>query len=142
VALATDFGTLPDIIGDGDRLAQVFNNLVDNSLKHTPVGGRVTVSARAERDQVRISVIDTGPGIPPEGLARIFERFYQLDKSRQGGPAHGVGLGLAIAKQIVQAHGGELKAKSQVGHGSTFTVWLPVARPDDPTLASMHALKD
>ena len=141
VALQGNLGHVPEIVGDGDRLSQVFGNLVDNALKHTPAGGTVTLSARWVEDWVHVSVTDNGPGLPQEELSRIFERFYQLDKARQGGPAHGSGLGLSIANQIVQAHRGELRVESEVGKGSVFTVVLPVSRPDDPTLPTMPRVK-
>jgi signal transduction histidine kinase len=125
---------LPTIIGDGDRLAQVFTNIIDNALKFTPAGGRITLSATQKLGQVIISVADTGAGIAPQDQKRIFERFYQVDKSRQGGVRRGVGLGLPIARQIVLAHGGDIWVESQLGKGSTFMVRLPVARSDDTTL--------
>lgn len=122
------------LIGDGDRLAQVFTNLVDNALKFTPSGGQVTVSARAVAGSALVNVIDNGPGIDPQDQPRIFERFYQVDKSRKGGSGRGVGLGLAIAAQIVAAHSGRIALESQPGQGATFSVSLPLARPDDTTL--------
>jgi signal transduction histidine kinase len=134
VALVVRIEPLPAMIGDGDRLVQVFTNLVDNALKHTPPGGKVTLLAKSVDEQAEVSVEDTGTGIPPDELSRIFERFYQMDKARQGGPRHGAGLGLAIAREIVHAHGGEMTATSQVGHGSRFSVRLPFAKPDDETL--------
>lgn len=124
---------LPGIIGDGDRLAQVFTNLVDNAIKHTPAAGQVTLWGEAAPGWVTIHVDDTGEGIPPDELSRIFERFYQLDKARAGGKARGVGLGLAISRQIVEGHGGRLAAQSALGKGSRFSVQLPIARPDDST---------
>jgi signal transduction histidine kinase len=139
VDLVAQYSSLPDVIGDGDRLAQVFNNLVDNALKHTPPGGKVYIAGQADAGRVEISVQDSGSGIPPEELSRIFERFYQLDKSRQGGPSHGVGLGLAIAHQIVFAHQGEITARSEEDKGSVFTVILPAARSDGPATASLSA---
>jgi len=137
VELRLDLGALPPLVGDNDRLAQVFTNLVDNALKHTPQGGRVTVAAREAMGQpvrkgekavpgIEVSVADTGSGIPPEDLSRIFERFYQVDKSRQR-KSKGAGLGLAIAKEIVQAHGGQIKAESVVGVGTKLTVTLPAS---------------
>ena len=125
---------IPTIIGDGDRLAQVFTNIIDNALKFTPAGGRITLSATQKLGQVIISIADTGAGIAPQDQKRIFERFYQVDKSRQGGVKRGVGLGLPIARQIVLAHGGDIWVESQPGQGSTFMVRLPVARSDDTTL--------
>jgi signal transduction histidine kinase len=116
---------LPIFIGDGDRLVQVFTNLVDNALKHTPAGGKITVQTRLAHPHIEISVTDTGVGIPPEELARIFDRFYQVDKSRPGGQGRGVGLGLAIAREIVHTHGGMLTAQSKPAQGSVFVVKLP-----------------
>ncbi len=123
---------LPPMIGDGERLSQVVANLLDNALKHTPSGGRVVLAAAGAEGGVEVAVKDSGAGIPPDDLGRIFERFYQVDKSRAR--SGGMGLGLAIAKEIVEAHGGRLRAESVVGLGSKFTVWLPLARPDDSTL--------
>ncbi|HJW82985.1 MAG TPA: HAMP domain-containing sensor histidine kinase [Anaerolineae bacterium] len=142
VTLSVDApGDLPAIEGDGDRLAQVFTNLIDNALKHTPAGGRVSLSARSMSGSsvakkgrpwpggVEISVSDTGPGIPPEDLSRIFERFYQVDKSRARSASGGsLGLGLAIAKEIVVAHGGSIHAESVTGLGTKIVVWLPIER--------------
>lgn len=122
-------GALPPVYGDGDRLAQVFTNLVDNALNHTPAAGTITLRAQPSAEGVTVTVQDSGTGIPPEDLLRIFERFYQVDKSRQRDPNHrGIGLGLAIAHEIVEAHGGRLSADSAPGQGATFTVWLPAAR--------------
>jgi two-component system OmpR family sensor kinase len=127
---------LPGIVGDGDRLAQVFTNLLDNAVKHSPAGSRVGVWGEAAHGWVSIHVDDSGPGIPPAELSRIFERFYQLDKARPGGRDRGAGLGLAISREIVRNHGGRLSAQSEPGRGSRFTVQLPVVRPDDSTLAA------
>jgi signal transduction histidine kinase len=87
---------------------------------------------------VAISVQDSGAGIPEEELSRIFERFYQLDKSRKGGPDHGAGLGLAIANQIVQAHQGEISAESVLGEGCVFVVRLPIANREDESRVSRY----
>ncbi len=141
VALVTEMESLPEIIGDRDRLAQVFTNLVDNALKYTPAHGQVRILAHRINSDVEIRITDTGPGIPPEELPRIFERFYQLDKSRRGGRGRGVGLGLAIAHEIVQAHNGHLRVESQFGAGSAFIVSLPIVRPDDTTLAARRRSK-
>jgi signal transduction histidine kinase len=119
---------LPSIIGDGDRLAQVFTNLVDNALKFTPSGGRVTLSAKKAGVEAELSVADTGIGVASEALPRLFDRFYQVDSSRAGGEGHGTGLGLAIVREIIQAHGGKIGVRSQVGSGTTFTIHLPLAR--------------
>ena len=127
-------GALPAISADGDRLAQVFTNLVDNALKFTPRGGEITLSSALESDSLlsdkimRISVSDTGAGIPVESQAYIFDRFYQADPSRKGGEKHGAGLGLAIASEIVQAHGGRISVRSRLGEGTSFDVFLPLTR--------------
>ncbi len=128
VTLKQRCDTLPVLRGDGDRLAQVLTNLLDNAIRFTPGGGEVRVSA-AERDRgVEIRVQDNGAGIPAKDLPRIFERFFQVDRAR--GPRRGSGLGLAIAQEIVQAHGGRIRAHSDgPGRGSTFTVWLPLSGP-------------
>jgi two-component system OmpR family sensor kinase len=125
---------LPPVHADGDRLAQVLSNLVDNALKHTPAGGQVTLQAQPSPGEIEIRVTDTGIGIPEDMLPHIFERFYQADVSRPGGEKRGAGLGLAIVKEIVAAHGGRISVRSQEGLGTTFMVWLPLARPDSSTL--------
>ena len=123
------------IKGDRDRLAQVIGNLLDNALKHTPPAGRISLAGRSvveegtkrgqePRSHVEITISDTGAGIPPEDLSRIFERFYRGDKSRTK-DGKGAGLGLAIVKEIIQAHGGHVKAESVVGLGTKFTITLP-----------------
>ncbi len=129
--------SLPPVVGDPDRLGQVFGNLVDNAIKHSAGasgGGRVALSVEQQDQMVACSVTDNGPGIPADDLPRVFERFYQVDKSRarrsglpnSSGQARGAGLGLAIAKEIVQAHGGRISAESVEGLGTRFTVYLPV----------------
>ncbi|MFQ5944323.1 MAG: ATP-binding protein [Anaerolineales bacterium] len=139
VQIHNDSISLPALIGDGDRLSQVFTNLIDNALKHTPDGGEVRLKAETSSGWVSVHVDDTGLGIPPEELSRIFERFYQLDKARSGSGPRGAGLGLAISREIVEAHGGSLEAQSVVGRGSRFTVSLPIVQPDDETLAKQRA---
>ncbi len=124
---------LPALSGDADRLAQVFTNLLDNALKHTPTGGMVTLAATPTPAGVEISISDTGPGIPPDDLARIFERFYQVDKSRA--KPGGLGLGLAISHDIVEAHQGRLTAESVVGAGARFIVRLPLTLTDNTPTA-------
>lgn len=126
---------LPTIVGDGDRLAQVFTNLLDNAIKHTPGGQRVALHAESTAGRVAVHVDDPGPGIPTDELRRIFERFYQVDKARSGGEGRGAGLGLAISSEIVQAHGGVLTASNLSEGGSRFSVELPIAQPYDKTLA-------
>jgi len=122
---------LPALIGDGDRLAQVFTNLLDNALKFTPPNGHVTVNAIQAGAEMEISITDTGIGIPREALSRLFDRFYQVDTSRAGGETaamrHGAGLGLAIVQEIVQAHDGRINVRSEVGRGTTFVIHLPLA---------------
>jgi two-component system sensor histidine kinase ResE len=118
---------LPTLLADGDRLAQVFTNLVDNALKFTLAHGQVTLSAKKVGAEMELSVTDSGLGVESEALSRLFDRFYQVDSSRAGGAGHGAGLGLAIVKEIVQAHGGKIGVRSQVGHGTTFTIQLPLA---------------
>ncbi len=117
---------LPRLAADGDRLAQVFTNLVDNALKFTPSGGVILLRAEARDGGILVSVADTGAGIPDEAQAHIFDRFYQADASRKGGRKHGAGLGLAIAHEIVQAHGGRIGVRSRLGEGTTFEVFLPL----------------
>ncbi|HPH95350.1 MAG TPA: HAMP domain-containing sensor histidine kinase [Anaerolineaceae bacterium] len=129
VELRVEAGSLPPLQGDGDRLIQVLNNLADNAIRHTPAGGNVRLSAAAAAGSVRLVVADTGSGIPLEDQPRIFERFYQVDKSRRGGSGRGSGLGLAIARQIVLAHGGTIKLTSIPGSGSEFVIDLPVNTP-------------
>ena len=115
---------LPQVMVDADRIRQVVINLVHNAIKFTPPDGYVTVTARAVREGVVVSVADTGTGIPAEDAARIFERFYKADRARSGG---GTGLGLAIAKHTIQAHNGRLWVESTEGKGSTFSFTLPLA---------------
>lgn len=118
---------LPPANADSNRIAQVLVNLLHNAIKFTPPGGEITLRADPHSSGVVISVHDTGIGIPDDELPRIFERFYKVDKARTGtrDGEGGTGLGLAIAKHIVQAHGGEIWAESQVGHGTTFFFTLP-----------------
>lgn len=115
---------VPNIAGDGDRLVQVFTNLLSNAIKYTQEGGEVWIEADVNKGGVEVVIKDNGIGIPPEDLPRIFERFYQVDKSR--GPRRGTGLGLAITQEIVHAHGGEIDIQSEGRNkGTTVTVWLP-----------------
>ena len=121
------------VVGDADRLRQLFLNLVDNALKYTPPGGQVTLSLYREPEWVRVDISDTGIGIPEEdlrpgasGKPLIFERFYRSDPARTRGGG-GTGLGLSIAEWIAHAHGGKLTVDSRLGEGSTFSVRLPVA---------------
>lgn len=134
----SEIGTLPKIAGDGDRLAQVFTNLVDNAIKHTDTGGKVWLRALTKRGGVLIQVEDTGEGIPAADLPRIFERFYQVDKSRT--KRQGSGLGLAISYEIVTAHGGRIWVESEAERGTRFSVWLPQPShdPGDTVLHPRH----
>jgi len=118
---------LPMLPGDGDRLAQVFTNLVDNALKFTPAGGEVRLSATKAGAGIEVSITDTGVGVPNAALPRLFDRFYQVDVSRAGGKAHGAGLGLAIVREILDAHNGKISVRSELGHGTTFVIHLPLA---------------
>lgn len=112
------------VSGDADRLEQVFNNLLDNAIKNSPAGSKVLVESGTQPgNQAKITVTDSGPGIHPDNLSHVFERFYQVTGTRTG-----VGLGLAIAKEIVIAHGGTIEASSTPGAGATFTVILPLAK--------------
>ena len=117
---------LPAIHGDRDRLTQVASNLLNNAVKYSPTGGRITVKSRADGDQVRIEVRDEGLGIPPEALETIFERYSRVD-SQATKDIPGTGLGLPIVRQIVQLHGGKVWAESELGRGSVFHVTLPLA---------------
>jgi signal transduction histidine kinase len=121
-------GALPTISADGDRLAQVFTNLVDNALKFTPRGGSISMKVSVVNDEIKVTVSDTGAGIPTEALTHIFDRFYQADPSRGGGEKHGAGLGLAIAREIVQAHDGRISVRSRLGEGTSFEVFLPLMK--------------
>jgi signal transduction histidine kinase len=109
---------------DRDRILQVLSNLIGNAIKFTPADGRIRVSLRPEEESVRFSVSDTGPGIEPEHLTQLFQPFWQ---ARRGG-SDGAGLGLAIAKGIVEAHGGRIWAESTAGRGTTFSFTLPLAQ--------------
>ena len=113
---------------DPDRLTQVLRNLVRNAVAHTEPGGRVTVSARVRDRWLAIAVSDDGPGIPPEHLERVFERFHRVDESRAREHG-GTGLGLAIARAIIEAHGGRIRAESRAGAGTTITLELPDYQP-------------
>jgi len=114
------------VAGDESHLRQLINNLLDNAIKFTPSGGQVTVDLSRQDGQARLRVADTGSGIPPDELPRIFERFYRGDKSRQhAGDRRGTGLGLAICQAIVAGHHGTIRVESDPGKGSTFTVDLP-----------------
>ena len=118
---------LPDLSVDSDRMAQVLGNLLSNAIQYTPDDGRIVAAAEARSDSVRLTIRDSGPGIAPEDLPHIFDRFYRGDKSRRRDQG-GSGLGLAIARSIVEAHDGRIWAESAPGEGATLVVSLPVAR--------------
>jgi heavy metal sensor kinase len=121
------------VLGDGNRIRQVINNLIDNSLKFTPSRGQVLVDLEQDLDS-RLAILrvsDTGSGIPADDVPHIFERFYRGDKSRRReNPTRGSGLGLSICQSIVHAHGGDIQVQSRVGRGAQFTVYLPLAPAD------------
>lgn len=117
------------VCGDRDRLKQVVVNLVSNAIKYTPAGGEVEVGISKVNGKAKLVVSDNGPGIPPEDLPYIFERFYRGEKSRtRSKDGKGFGLGLSIAYWIVQNHGGSIEVANREPHGTTFTVWLPLAQ--------------
>ena len=105
-------------------MGRVLNNLVGNAVSHTPPGGHVTIHAKTDGERVKVSIRDTGEGIQPEDLPHIFERFYRGEKSRSRASG-GAGLGLAIARGIVEAHGGKITVESAPGQGSPFIFTLP-----------------
>lgn len=119
-------GDLPPVSADADRLTEILLNLLDNALRHTPAGGVIEVSAARDEQMVRLTIADTGPGIPPAERERIFDRFYRLDASRSAATG-GSGLGLAIVRSLVAAHGGTITVDERPGGGARFTVALPVA---------------
>lgn len=127
LTLTREGAPLPPIRGDEGRLVQVMDNLISNGIKYTKEGG-VTISTRSRGDMVEIQVTDTGIGISPEGLEKLFTRFYRVDNAytREVG---GVGLGLVITKELIERHGGQITVASEVGTGTTFTVRLPVEGP-------------
>ena len=120
----TDRARVVEVLCDRDRIHQVFENLVGNAIKFAPPGGSLWIRAEATADHVVFAIADDGPGIAPERLAHVFDRYWQAKET-----AHlGTGLGLAIAKGIVEAHGGRIWVESEVGKGSTFFFTLPVVR--------------
>jgi PAS domain S-box-containing protein len=126
IQFTTAVGNVRYVTADAEALRQVLTNLLDNALRHTPPGGRITVSLEPAPGGVTVSVADTGSGIAPEHLPRIFERFYRADpgRSREEG---GTGLGLAIVKHLVEAHGGRVEAHSSLGRGTTIRMFFPEA---------------
>jgi two-component system phosphate regulon sensor histidine kinase PhoR len=120
-------GPVPAVRGDADRLGQVFVNLLHNAVKFSPGGGEVVVRVVVSEGEVIASVRDQGIGIPKAAQARIFERFYKVDRARSRGG--GTGLGLSIARHVIAGHGGRLWVESEEGRGSTFSFAFPLAPP-------------
>jgi two-component system phosphate regulon sensor histidine kinase PhoR len=119
--------SLPQVLADREAIHQVFSNLIDNAMKYGRTGGRIVLGARSAPRGIEFYVQDFGAGIPSEHLPRLFERFYRVDKARSR-ESGGTGLGLAIAKHIMLAHGGAIRAESELAHGSTFLFTLPTAQ--------------
>jgi signal transduction histidine kinase len=126
------FSNLSNVAIDARRMSQVLSNLIGNAIKFTPEGGTIRVSARQQGHEIVVSVTDTGPGIPPEHLSKVFDRFWQA----QAAGYTGSGLGLSIAKGIVEAHGGRIWAESEVGQGSSFRFSLPAVDLELPQTGS------
>jgi two-component system, OmpR family, phosphate regulon sensor histidine kinase PhoR len=126
---------LPRAWGDGERLGQVLVNLLHNAVKFSPQGSTVTVAARQDDGSIAVEVRDNGVGIPRAEQARVFERFYKIDKARQRGQG-GTGLGLAIARHVVEGHGGRIWVESEEGRGSVFTFTVPIAHQPAPPAQS------
>jgi len=126
---ALQFAPTPDwtLAGSRSELHSAVTNLVSNAVRYTPAGGRIEVAWQAQGEELVLSVRDTGPGIAPEHLPRLSERFYRVDRSRSR-ESGGTGLGLAITKHVAQRHGGALRIDSQLGVGSTFMLALPASR--------------
>jgi signal transduction histidine kinase len=124
VELQTDMEAEITLMADSKMLFQLFSNLLDNALKHTPPGGSVFIKATNEKDIVSIEVKDTGEGIQEEHLPHIFERFYRIEENND----NGFGLGMAICKSIVEAHGGDISVESTQGKGTVFKIRLPLVR--------------
>lgn len=116
------------VLGDPDYLIRLFLNLLDNAVKYTPSGGQVSLQAGRDQETIWVAVSDTGPGIPPEHLSHIFERFYRVEEARSRYTG-GAGLGLAIAYEIARWHGGTIHVRSELGSGTTFIVYLPPHSP-------------
>lgn len=133
IELVSEINDLPTCIGDPDRLAQVFTNLLDNAIKYTPADGKVEFCAEQNGSEIVVTVTDSGPGIPEDEITRIFERFYQIDKSRAKESQRGSGLGLAIVKQIITAHQGQISVNNSQKHGAVFEIRIPAVLSSDDT---------
>jgi signal transduction histidine kinase len=118
----------PDVTVDPDRIHQALSNLIANALRHTPSSGQISLSAAAVADGVELAVADSGTGIDPADLPYVFDRFWRGDRARR---RDGLGLGLPIARRLVEAHGGTIAVESEVGVGTTFTIWLPKKSNDE-----------
>jgi len=116
---------IPRLVGNPDYVERAVSNLIDNAIKYTPEGGEIRVSVGMDEQQVWVDVADNGLGIPPEDLARVFERFYRVDRSRSR-EMGGTGLGLSIVKHVAQSHGGSIDVSSTPGKGSRFRLRLPI----------------
>jgi two-component system, OmpR family, phosphate regulon sensor histidine kinase PhoR len=127
IAIETGEEPLPPVLGDPDGLERLVLNLLDNAIKYNRPDGRITLRLSRSDGEAVLEVTDTGIGIPPESIPRLFERFYRVDKGRAREEG-GTGLGLAIVKHVAQTHGGQVEVESRVGHGSTFRVRLPLGR--------------
>jgi len=127
IAIETGEEPLPPVLGDPDGLERLVLNLLDNAIKYNRPEGRITLRLSRSDGEAVLEVIDTGIGIPPESIPRLFERFYRVDKGRAREEG-GTGLGLAIVKHVAQTHGGQVEVESRIGQGSTFRVRLPLGR--------------
>jgi two-component system sensor histidine kinase KdpD len=114
---------LPLTLLDFSEIDQVITNLIDNALKYTPPASHLKLSARSRGSALEVTVADDGPGVPPEHLPRLFDKFYQVDSKRSG---HGAGLGLAISKGLIEAHGGRITARNRPGGGLEIAFTLPI----------------
>lgn len=121
IAFTSDFSQLPRAVVDDKRLGQALRNLIGNAIKFTTEGGKVAAVGRVENNEIILEVRDTGLGIPPDNIERLFDRFYQVSKNAKGG----LGLGLAIVKEIATAHGGSVEVESKIGEGTTFRIRIP-----------------
>jgi signal transduction histidine kinase len=116
---------LPNTVGDRQQISWVMTNLINNAVRYTPAGGKITVRAGQQLNHIKISITDTGRGIPREAFENIFEKFVQINEKTDS-TTGSVGLGLAIAKKVVEAHGGKIWVESELGRGSVFNFTLPI----------------